>query len=155
MQVTVSVRGGMVRQGLENLAGDLPRVGRRRMRTMADRVVRIMQVYPPEPSRRTKVEWHPVLGKIYTKTGRTGLLFRSWFIREQPKGYMIGNDAARRGRQYAKYVVGNAYGTGQAWMHVGRWKVFRDVLDAEVAKLPQEITKEIIMVARREGLRAS
>jgi hypothetical protein len=120
-----------------------------------DRIKRRMQEYPPEPMGQSVASQHSVLGMIFkTASGhyrRTGLLGASWAIENTDNGYMITNTASRKGRFYAKYVVGNAYGLAQAWMHVGRWQLLRDVTDQEVARLPHDINQQIALVARREG----
>lgn len=137
-KITIRVDGEMVRQGLEDLSAELPRIGRRRLRTFANRVVRKMQDYPPErPGQRYQ---------------RTGNLFYHWKIEETANGYAIENTATRKGRAYPQYVVGDAYGTSQAWMHTGRWSKLRDVVDQEAQTLPPEIEDDIVLVARRDGL---
>ena len=155
VQLSVQVRGELVRKGLQNLEAQVPQIGRQQIRTVMDRIKRRMQEYPPEPAGQSIASQHPVLGKIYrTAKGRyqrTGLLGASWSIDSTDNGYMISNSASRKGRFYAKYVVGNAYGLAQAWMHVGRWQLLRDVTDQEVANLPKEINQQIAMVARRAG----
>ena len=78
---------------------------------------------------------------------RTGTLGAGWNTTQTANGYRTSNDTP-----YTKRVVGNAYGIEQAWMHQGRWNLLRDVQDEEVAKLPDEIEKEISAVARRVGL---
>lgn len=50
---------------------------------------------------------------------------------------------------YTRYVVGDSYGLGQAWMHQGRWQLFRDEVDKEVSTLPTEVERAIVVVARR------
>lgn len=138
MQLTIKVNGNLVRKGLQDLTAEIPKIGRQQIRTVMNRIVRRMQEYPSER-----------LGQRYRRTGR---LFASWKIEEVQSGYTVANTAARKGRAYAQYVVGDAYGTSQAWMHKGRWQVMRDVVEQEVEKLPQEIENEIYMVARRVGL---
>jgi hypothetical protein len=137
-QLTIRVHSDLVRQGLENLADELPRIGRRRIRTMVDRVIRRMQEYPNERP-----------GQTYKRTGR---LFYSWTVESLDNGYRIGNDASRRGRDYAKYVVGDAYGTSQAWMHAGRWAKYRNVVEEEIMWLPHAVIEDINLVARRNNL---
>ena len=155
MRLTIRVDGELVRKGLEDLNAEIPQIGRQQIRAIANRIVRRMQIYPPEPAHRTRVEDHPTLGTIYTRTGRTGLLFRSWKIYEvQSKGYTIENSASRRGKEYSKYVVGNAYGLMQAWMHKRRWQLFRDVVEEELQRLPSAIEDRIVLVARRKNLEA-
>ncbi len=136
--LTIQVDGELVRQGLENVAAEIPKIGRRRIRTVANRVVRRMEEYPDERP-----------GQVYR---RTGTLFYSWKIEEVENGYRISNTAAFQGRPYPIYVVGDAYGTRQAWMHKGRWPLYRNVVEEETDKLPPEILEDIHLVARREGL---
>jgi hypothetical protein len=153
IRLSVRVNGDLVRQGLENLAAELPQIGRRRMRTIMERIKRRMQAYPPERMKSVRLS-HPILGHTIRAMGykRTGRLGRSWRISEINRGYVIENTASFRGHAYAGYVVGDAYGTNQAWMHAGRWEKFRDVTEEELKALPIEVEQEIIMVARREGL---
>lgn len=140
MRLSVQFDGEIVRKGLEALGDAVPKIGRQRIRTIMNRIVRRMQAYPPERP-----------GQKYKRTGR---LFYSWKIEEIGQGYRVENTAKRRGRGYAGYVVGNAYGTGQAWMHKGRWLLVRDVTEEELKVLPKELEGDIVMVARRGGLEA-
>ena len=135
MQLSITSNVGLVRQGLQDLSAGIPKIGRRRIFDAMNRITREMEGYPAERPNQT---YH-----------RTGNLGASWDVRRLDDGYQIVNTARARGRAYAHYVVGNAYGTGQAWMHQGRWPVFRGVVDAEIEKMPREIADEIDMVARR------
>ena len=130
LSITVGPAARIVRQGLQNLRTEVPKIGRMRMYEASERIMRKMQKYPP-----TRV------GQRYRRTYR---LRDSWTIRRLEKGNRIVNRAP-----YANYVVGNAYGTYQAWMHAGRWPLFRDVADAEIARLPKTIKENIVTVARR------
>lgn len=136
-QLTFKVKGAkLVRKSLQDLGREVPRIGRLQIRRTLDRIVKIMRVYPPRPS-----------GSTYIRTGRLG---RSWKIETAgPSGYRIKNEARFRNRRYSKYVVGSASGEGQAWMHVGRWPLFRSVVDSEGAKLPSEIARHIKLHARK------
>lgn len=147
----------LVRQGAQNLDAEIPQVGRRQIRTSLNRIIRIMQAYPPERPGQYRTGSHPILGTTYiaVRYKRTGRLGRSWVIeRKGDNGYVIKNDARspKTRKRYAQYVVGNAYGAGQAWMHKGRWDVFRDVVDDEMQTLPAPINREIEMVARRNNV---
>lgn len=152
-QITIKTNAPLVRQGLEDLAKEIPLIGRRRLRTATERIKRRMQAYPEERAGQSVASSHPVLGTIFraARYRRTGNLGRSWTIESRDKGYTIKNNASRKGREYAKYVVGDAAGDGQAWMHVGRWQLFRTVTDEEVAKLPPEILNDISVAGRRIG----
>jgi len=133
-QLSLNVVGAeLVRQGLENLAKEIPDIGRLQIYRTEQAIVRRVKIYPPPlPS--------------YTQTGNLG---RGWKIAPLKMGYSIQNFVP-----YTAKVVGNAYGLEQAWMHArpGRWKKLRDISDEEVAKLPPEIDKNIQQVARRENL---
>lgn len=139
MKLSIRVRTELVRQGLENLSEEMPQIGRRRIRTILERVKRIMEAYPSERP-----------GQKYVRTGR---MFKSWRIEKlaNNKGYSLGNVAEFKGVSYPQYVVGDAYGTSQAWMHKGRWSNFREVTEEELEALPKAIEDEIVMVAKREG----
>lgn len=142
MQLSIRIDGELVRKGLQDLSAEIPKVGRQQIRFTTERIVRRMQAYPGERP-----------GQKYVRTGR---LFRSWKIDSDGKTrYTIENTAARKGRKYGHYVVGDAYGTGQAWMHRGRWQLFRNVVDQEVAKLPEDVKEQILMAARRKGFETS
>ena len=130
LSIAVGPGARLVRQGLQNLRAEVPKIGRQRIYETAERIMRKMQKYPPMRQ-----------GQRYTRTFR----FRdSWKIRRLDNGSALTNSAP-----YAMYVVGNAYGQGQAWMHAGCWQSFRDVADAETEKLPKTIRESISMVARR------
>jgi hypothetical protein len=136
MQISITFDGKLVRQGLEDLSKEVPDIGRRKIFEAMNRITRNMEGYPPERP-----------GQSYTRTGRLGF---NWQVKRLDDGYTVANPTP-----YAKYVVGNAYGTDQAWMHVGRWQLFRNVVDMEVNNLPQEISEAVVMVARRKGFEAN
>jgi hypothetical protein len=157
MKLTVAVKGAeLVRKGLQDLAAEIPKIGRQQIRVVMERIKRRMQEYPPEPAGQSVSSAHAILGTVYRparrRYQRTGKLGASWAIEDTGTGYRIENNAARRGKLYGQYVVGDAYGTGQAWMHRGRWPLLRDVVEEEVEKLPPEIDKHISLAARRVGL---
>lgn len=130
MQLTITSNVGLVRQGLQDLGAEIPKIGRRKIFDAMNRITREMEGYPPERP-----------GQTYVRTGRLGF---SWDVKRLDDGYVITNNArSRYGQYYAQYVVGNAY------VHPGRWQVFRDVVAAEMAKLPQAVADAIEMVARR------
>jgi hypothetical protein len=134
MQLSIQIIGAdLVRRGLQNLAAEIPQIGRLQIYQTQQAIVRRMKVYPPPPATSRYV--------------RTFTLQRGWAITPRSDGYTISNDTP-----YAKYVTGSAYGTDQAWMHQGRWQLLRDVSDEEIAKLPKAIEDNISQVARREGL---
>jgi hypothetical protein len=133
-QLSMTVTGAeVVRKGLQDLTAEIPKIGREQIYRTAQAIVRTMKAYPPPPAASRYI--------------RTGVLGGGWSIVNRTDGYTVRNDTA-----YTKYVVGNAYGLEQAWMHVGRWQKLRDVSEEETGKLPAEIENQITMVARRLGL---
>jgi hypothetical protein len=133
-QLSIQVTGAeLVRRGLQDLSAEIPQIGRLQIYQTEQAIVRRMKTYPPPPAASTYV--------------RTGTLGGGWMITPLTNGYTIRNDVP-----YTKHVVGNAYGLEQAWMHVERWQLLRDVNDEEVAKLPKAIEDNITQVARRVGL---
>jgi hypothetical protein len=142
MQLTITSNAEIVRQGLQDLSGEPIKIGRRKIFEAMNRITREMEAYPPERP-----------GQKYERTGRLGF---AWKVKSLGDGYTISNDvrSLKTGKTYAKYVVGSARGSDQAWMHKGRWLLLRDVVEKEVEKLPPEIAKEIVMVARSKGLKA-
>lgn len=130
LTMSIDATARLVRQGLQNLRAEVPKIGKLRMFEAMKRIIAKMQRYPAPPS-----------GSTYRRTYH----FRAgWRLIATGNGYRISNVVP-----YAKYPVGSAYGTNQAWMHVGRWQLFRDVADAEMEQLPKTIQANISMVARR------
>lgn len=83
---------------------------------ITDNVIDRMKVYPPK-----------LIGQKYKRTGR---LKRSWKKKKMPGGFQIVNLAARKGRKYSGYVVGDSLGKGQAKIHQDRWKNFYEMLES-------------------------
>lgn len=138
-QLSITFRNGqLVRHGLQNLRAEVPKISKQRIYGTLQDVVREVKTYPPERTNQR-----------YIRTGRLGV---SWLIVSIDNGYSIRNNTP-----YTKYVVGNAYGLEQAWMHIStdqgrRWKLLRDVVDKHVSKLPKTIDEDIVMASRRFGL---
>ena len=146
VQTTISIRGAtIVRQGLQNLRAEVPRIGAQRIYEAMQRAKRATTAYPPE-----------LPGQRYRRTGTYGA---AWDVVRNPSttaesgGWsLVGRAVDARGRDYTKYVSGSAYGTMQARVHQGRWVLVRDAVDAQVARLPKTIRAHIMQVARRENL---
>lgn len=135
VKLTFKVKNvGKFRTALRNFWDKLPLVSGSRIKDFMTRLMTRMKIYPPKR-----------LGQKYVRTYR---LQRNWRMEKAgPTGYRLLNRTP-----YTKYVVGSAYGTNQAWMHVGRWTTLRDAADIELAQLPAQLVKDINMVARRGGL---
>lgn len=133
-QLSINVAGAEeVRRALENLGIEIPRTTKQYIYTIAQAVIRRMEQYPPELPYQTYI--------------RTGTLGDSWKIAPSTSGYRVSNATP-----YARYVVGNEYGLEQVWVHAGRWNEFRQVVDEEAEKSPEQLIRDLIDLARRLGL---
>ncbi len=133
MQLSFSFRNAeLVRMGLQNLDAEIPKIGKKQIYLTAQAVIRREKVYPSRSGSRYK---------------RTYQFRAGWSIEEYALGYRILNRVA-----YGHYVVGDAFGNNQAWMHKGIWTPFREVADEETAKLPQAIRDELSLAIRRNHL---
>lgn len=137
--LSITVRNAkLVANGLQNLRAEIPKIAKNNIEGVFKRAVKQMKDYPPPPPR--------------SKYQRTFKFRDSWVITPMVTGFKVTNKASRRGVQYSNYVVGDATGKGQAWMHVGRWLLFRDVIDFEMTKLPDTVEEHIKIKAKAEGL---
>ena len=121
--------GEIVRKGLQDLEREIPLIARK---SIYDALRRVLTRMRKEPSRMAS----------YT---RTGLLRSGWPYRPErlgPSAYTIYNAV-----EYTRYVVGDAEGLNQAWFHVGRWENFREAVEEELGKLPQEAERAIELYA--------
>jgi len=138
--ISVKVENGvLVRKGLQNLADDVPKIGREQVFKTMQKVYTVMRKYPPVRP-----------GSKYVRTGRLRDSVR--LIKASNTGYSVEVDPVSRGRHYGKYVVGDARGGSQAWFHVGWWHLFADVVEEEVQKLPSNIEEHIRRVSKGYGI---
>jgi len=127
--LNVRITGGkLVRRGLQNLAAAVPQIGRQ-------------QIYNAVRRIRARMRQEPGRVEGYSRTGQ---LRGSWIIVRVADGYNLYNVAVGPyGQDYPQYVVGDSEGANQAWMHQGRWPLFRDEVDEEISQLPPEIERHI------------
>ena len=131
----------LVRQGLENLRAELPRIARARIFKFLRQVVSRMKRYPAKPKASTYV--------------RTMKLKRSWrIVRDGKIGYAVSNHASFKGRVYASFVHGDWRGQSQATVHQGRWPILLDELENRLEKLPKAVAENAHTVIRRYWERA-
>jgi hypothetical protein len=89
-------------------------------RTIQDVLAGMVQ-YPPERP-----------GQRYVRTGRLG---DSWTARAYGKYHITFKNAA----PYARYVIGDGKGEGQAWMHKGRWWTAVERIATQTPRLLNDI----------------
>lgn len=161
-QITIKAKGiELVRKGLEDFAADIPRVSKGRIYGRMDAARKRISKYPPiyrgrmpggfkSDKQRRYVMMLVRQGKVPYQ--RTGAYMDTWEIVTLPndRGYRL--QTRGKADKYAKWVGGDARGRNQARIHQGRWAVARTVIDEEVAKIPQEIDRELSSRARRRGL---
>ena len=143
-----------VQQALGRLAKDAPMIFKKENQKIAEEARAILKVYPPvlaKAQSRSKRSGRFTSIRGYRRTGRLG---RSWRIAPYGRyGVRLSNDATFKGRAYAVYVHGNERGQRQAWMHVGRWKVMRPVVDSMIlvgkTRLWAEVQKRVAQLGLR------
>lgn len=74
-------------------------------------------------------------GQRYVRTYR---LRNGWTVTAKGKGVTIANRMP-----YAGYVMGDARGQRQAWMHRGRWPLVKTIIDKERPRLKAGIEDEV------------
>jgi hypothetical protein len=140
VKISLRVEAGAVLRSFQNIRAEVPVVGEKTLETTLKRARRTLQVEPPERP-----------GQRYIRTHR---LVKSFVITRQKRGYKMENTAARKGRRYAVFPLGDGEGKNQAWMHAGRWLLYRDVIDFEMTKVPDSVEAQIKIVAAKNGMRA-
>ena len=107
-----------------------------------------------ERARKRSIPWlggnaYAVPERGYVRTGNLG---RSAYIEQDGASTRIRVEAYRNGVEYGKYVVGDAEGQGQAYMHAGWWMKLRDAVDAEIEDMTTEVDTAIQDSAEAIGL---
>jgi hypothetical protein len=165
-RISIHVKTDLVRQGLESLFAEVPKIGRRRIRTLLNRIQKAMKKPGEKPT--YPIKWDSVKQRIayfasdgFTLKGkrppgyvnshipyvRTGKYNAGWRVEKFGEtGYTLRNNSP-----HGKYIGGGADGSGQSRIHGGRWTLLRDATEEEITKLPSEVVKEILLVARSKG----
>ena len=146
LNLIVSENSEMVRQGLQDLAADIPLVGRLGVYRTAQRIVaRLKQpgspiTYPVQwDSDKQRRAFFATDGfGAGIPTGRSGEVESAWTLVSLSNGYEINNS-----EPYASYVFGDISGNGQSLIHQGRWSLMADVVDSEVDDLPDDVSEEL------------
>lgn len=134
VQLKFTFKAKPVISGLKKIIDRIFKIPKFDLESWMEKVVDVLKVYPPPRPRQ--------------KYKRTYRLRRGWKVRQVNEfAYMIRNTVP-----YTKYVQGGANGEGQAWMHTGRWKLFRDIVDDEYSGLPRKIRESLNYVTRSAGL---
>jgi hypothetical protein len=157
MPVRLSLRtigADLVRQGLEDLGAEIPRIGQRRIYNTMLRVrSRLRQ---PAPRPRYPISWDSerqrrfVMALLREQGGppyrRSGRYEKGWNIVKTGTGYRIENNTPG-----ALHIGGDHSGHGQSRIHEGRWPLFQRVVEDEVKGLPPDVESHISYYARQRG----
>lgn len=155
VQMTVKVHDAdLVRQWLQDLAAEVPRIGRKGIYDMMLGVRKVMRTPGKKPT--YPINWDSdkqrrfVLAMLRAKNNlpykRTDGLPRGWTIESVSNGYKLYNPA-----KAAVYLYGNFEGARQSAIHKSRHPVVQEVVEAGVRSLPGDIEKNIGYYARKKG----
>ncbi len=89
-------------------------------------------------------------GQSYQRTGSYG---KGFDLIEEGMTFRLRTGAYdAKGRDHAEYVGGRADGSGQAWMHAGRWPVIAKVIEKWVRGMLAGLDAGIRNLLNREGI---
>lgn len=130
-QAFVESNAPLVAQGLQDLAAEIPTVGRLQLYRTAQAIFRRSGVYPAK-----------YLGQRYKRTMR---LRQSRTLGKTENGYFIAIEPVDdKGRPYGVYVLGTAGdATRQARIHAGRWTPIAVITEEEISKLPRDVVAHL------------
>lgn len=81
-------------------------------------------------------------GQTYVRTGRLG---QGWWQSGMGQSQVVFTN----GVPYAPYVVGDSYGKGQSWWHVGRWWTALDKIEAAIPQLLDQMSDFVVEEIKR------
>lgn len=152
----IKIHGQLVRQGLENFAEEIPKVGRQRIYL---RMVRIRtRLRQPAPKPGYPIHWDSERQKrAYFATNgfgagipyqRKGTTEAGWVLESLDDGYRLANETTA-----AFFVYGDLFKRkSQSRIHAGRWPETKVVAFEELSALPEEIQADIDVAKQRSGL---
>lgn len=152
VQLSVHTKGAeLVRQGLQDLDREIPRIGRKGIYDMMRRVRARLRTPAPRPSYPITWDSERQRRAFFATDGfgrgipyhRTGRYEAGWDIVATPTGYMIQNTWSK-----ARYVGGDYSGQGQSLIHAGRHPLFQNVIEEEIQELPEGIEEAITYYGR-------
>lgn len=154
VQLKLKVKGAeIVRQGLEDLAQEIPKIGRRRIHEAMKRMQKTLKIPKSRPG--YPIQWDSVKQRIAffasdgfgrgIPTTRSGKSLE-WQITPNGDGYTLSNPAP-----YAQYLYGRYDGSGQSRIFQGDYPLFVNVVENEITNLPEDIEEHIQYYGRSKG----
>lgn len=113
-QLTVKVDDSQVRTVLGNAVLAVKSLPKKVIKPIMEEARDEVRTYPPERP-----------GQRYVRTGKR---YAATKLESVDHGYRLESNPRYGGRTANPYVIGDAQGGGQAWMHKGRWKLLADVV---------------------------
>lgn len=153
---SIKVHGKLVRQGLESLDDEIPKVGRQRIYLRMLRARSRLSQAAPRPTYPLKWDSEKQKRAFFASNGfgggiphkRTGKAQRGWNLQGQEDGYRLANEEAG-----AFFVWGDLFKRkSQSDIHAGRWPLTKVVVFEELDQLPDEISADIEAAKKRSGL---
>lgn len=152
----------LVRKGLENLRKAMPLIGKTRMKELATGIRNEMRKPGKKRPRWTGkpyIQWQTQKQRkaFFASDGfgagipyrRKGVYERNWVVVSTTDGYDVGNKLP-----WARYIGGTAKSRRQQKMHKGYWRIFLDVVDKFVKKLPKSVKEHLVKTAKQQGFEA-
>lgn len=143
----------LVRQGLEDLGREIPRIGRKRIYEAMKRAQAILRI--PKSRPRSPIQWDSVRQRkaFFASDGfgrgiptrRTGRSLK-WEISPTGTGYTLRNSA-----DHARYPYGLHDGSGQSRIFAADYPLFSEVVENEIEGLPEDIEQHITWYGRDRG----
>lgn len=123
------------------MAVDFPQIGRQRLYKVAQKIYRLLGIYPNQD--------------VGSKYVRTDQLRNSRKLEKLDNGYQVRNDPVDpRGVHYGTYVRGDAHGIGQTAYHKKRWYSLDNIINFSMKDLPQEVLQDLSIAAARRAREA-
>lgn len=143
----------LVRQGLEDLGSEIPKIGRKRIYEAMKRARDVLRV--PKSRPRSPIQWDSVKQRraFFATDGfgrgiptrRSGRSLK-WEISPTGNGYTLSN-----GADYARHLYGYHDGSGQSRIFEADYPLFQSVVEHEIEQLPDDIEEHITYMARQRG----
>lgn len=154
VQLSVKATGAdVVRQGLQDLAAEIPKIGRQ---GIYDKLLPVRTAlrkpgarpsYPikwdSERQRRFVMAMLRAMDQIpYRRQGSSS----RWELVKLDKGYRFEHPGA-----HAVYLWGDYDGSRQSRIHEGRWPAMQPLVEAAIQQMPPEIENKITYYGRSKG----
>jgi len=155
----------IVRQGLEDLTGEMKKVGRQRLYFLMLRARKNITQYPTDRAPKQKglstaarrwLWFAATRGIIDIPYRRTGRYKHAWKIIREETGYRLeAGGYYIQGMQIGYPAIfavgGDPLGQRQAPMHQGRWPLAATVIQETFATAPDEVQEDIAYVIHKRG----